>query len=98
MTQVARTVSISMELDVNLRVLMRKRNESLSSLVELLLREHPLVDKEIQQGRLEDSIEDFGIVPRKGSPLRDLMEARMKEDAASGAAPPKPRRKSAVRP
>ena len=98
MTQIRRTISISRELDVNLEIIARRRQESLSALIEVLLREHRLVDREIQQGRLEDSIDDFGIVPRKGSPERELMEARTKESAASGGESPKPRRKGAARP
>jgi hypothetical protein len=98
MTQVRRTISLSQELDVNFAILARRRNESFSSLLEMLLREHPLVSKEIEHGRLEESIEDFGLVPRKGSQLRELMEARMREAAASGAESPNRRRKGATQP
>jgi len=98
MTQVRRTVSLSQELDVNFAILARRRNESFSSLLEMLLREHPLVAKEIEHGRLEESIEDFGIVPRKGSPLRELMEARMRDASASGGESPNKRRKGASQP
>lgn len=98
MTQVRRTVSLSLEFDVNFAILAEKRSESFSSLLEMLLREHPLVIKEIEAGRLEESIEDFGIIPRKGSPAREALDARMKEAAASGGESPKSRRKGAPQP
>jgi hypothetical protein len=98
MTQVRRTLSWSRELDVNLNVLARKRHESLSALLEMLLREHPLVNREVEQGRLEDSIEDFGLVPSTRSPMRAIMEARMKEADASGEGSPKTRKRGASQP
>lgn len=98
MTQIRRTISWSRELDVNLSVLSSKRHESLSALLEMLLREHPLVNAEIEQGRLEDSIEDFGLVPRKGTAMRELMESRMREAGASGGESPNKRRKGGAQP
>lgn len=98
MTQVRRTVSLSHELDVNVAFLSKKRRESYSALLEMLLREHPLVNKEIEQGRLEDSIEDFGLIPSQRSPLRAVMAARLKEADASGGASPKTRKKGATQP
>jgi hypothetical protein len=98
MTQVRRTVSLSRELDVNLSFIARQRGESLSALLEMLLREHPLVDKEIQDGRLEDSFEDFGIRPRKGTRVHEMLTARSPPPSSSGAAPPTPRKKGAAHP
>lgn len=98
MTQVRRTISISHELDVNLDFMAGDRQVSLSALVEMLLREHSLVDKQIQLSRLEDSLEDFGVVPSKTGPLRHIREAGPAPHAASDGASPKPRRKTAARP
>lgn len=45
------TVSVSDELVQALDALAKRRNESRSSLVELLLREHPLLARQVQVGR-----------------------------------------------
>ena len=98
MSQIRRTVSLSRELDGALGFLARQREASLSSFVELLLREHPLVHREIETGRMEDKLTDFGLVPSKGSALRASMEGRMKQASASGAGSPRTRRKGAAHP
>lgn len=98
MTQVRRTVSLSRELDINLAELARKRSESLSALLETLLREHPLVVKEIEFTRLDTSISDFGARPFKGSALYEAATARLQQASSSGEGSPKTRRKGAAHP
>ena len=98
MTQVRRTVSLSRELDVNLSFIARHRGESLSALMEMLLREHPIVSKQIEMSRFEDSIDDYGLRPRKGTPMYEMLTRAPVQASASGEAPPKTRRKGAAQP
>src|SRR5262245_43075998 len=98
MTQVRRTVSLSVELAAVLNQMAFDRKESTSALIEMLLREHPLVARDVDLMRMEADIEDFGVRPRKGSPLYELMTRPRPTASASDAEPPKTRRKGTAHP
>jgi hypothetical protein len=98
MSATRRTISLSLELDAAICGLASERGESVSALVETLLREHALVQDSIELGRMEAKIVDFGIRPGKNSPLRKVFEEALKRPSPSGEAAPKTRRKEAARP
>lgn len=96
MTAIRRCVSLSPELDGALMALGATRNESVSALVETLLREHPLVRESVEMGRLEAALPDGPwAFPSAGSPLRAILKEAAAKASASGARPPsRPRRKA----
>jgi hypothetical protein len=62
-----RCLSLSIELDSALLVLSIQRRESISSVVEMLLREHPLVHDGIEIGRMEESLPN--VMAASGRPI-----------------------------
>ena len=98
MTQVRRTVSLSEELAIVTNQMAFDRHESLSAFFEMLLREHPLVAKQIELVRMDAELEDYGVRPRKGTRGYELMLRHLTPASASGEEPPKPRRKGSAHP
>ena len=96
MTAVRRCLSLSFELDQSLVILAAARQESVSAMVETLLREHALVRKDIELGRLELALPDGPIaVPGRSSSLRSLVKAPSSKSSASGGESPNPARRRA---
>jgi hypothetical protein len=98
MGQIRRTVSLSTELHDAVSLLAADRGESFSAVVEMALRENPLVRDSVELVRMEAKIEDYGIRPGKDTPFRSRVLENLKAASASGESPPKPRRRGAVRP
>jgi len=72
------------------------RNESVSALVETLLREHPLVRESVEIGRLEAALpEGPWALPRHGSYAWKLLKEAEAKAAASGARTPSRARRKA---
>ena len=73
-----RCVSLTPELDGALMGLAWSRRESVSALVETLLREHALVREEILLARMEEKLPDIIAVPGRKSPLRKAIKVASK--------------------
>ncbi len=96
MTVVRRCVSLSFELDQALVSLATSRRESVSALVETLLREHKLVRDDIELGRLEMALPDGPwALPGPGSHLREILKEAEAKASTSGAKPPSRSRRKA---
>lgn len=96
MTTARRCVSVTGELNGALIGLAFRRKESVSSLVETLLREHPLVREEIEGARLEAKLPDIIAVPGPNSPLRNVIKPAPRRASSKGGAAPTPPRKRAA--
>ena len=78
MPAVRRTLSLSMELDDALVALSLGRGESVSAMVETLLREHGLVHEAVEIGRLELKAPNLAAVPARSSSLRKSVKVAAK--------------------
>ena len=99
MTAVRRCLSLSPELNGALLALGATRSESVSALVETLLREHALVRKSIELGRLEAALPDGPWAFPGPGPLREILKEAAAKASSSGAKPPnRVRRKAGLTP
>ena len=82
MSQVRRTISLSVELDDALVALALGRGESVSALLETLLREHGLVRHSVEMGRLEPKGVGVMAAPGRMSRLRKPIKLAPKRPSA----------------
>jgi hypothetical protein len=71
-----RSISISFELDESLEVIAIHKQLPKSKVIEMLLREHPLVRKQVELGRLEENISVFAVSSRHHLPRAKRVKAR----------------------
>ena len=70
-----RSISLTLELDQALYVLSLRKRLPISKVIEILLREHPLVQREVETGRLEEGISVFAVSSRQRAPRAKNVKA-----------------------